>query len=516
VLDPYNELCDNWGRCAYDRFVALKEINPDLKVLLAVGGWTEGSVAYSAMASDPATRKVFIDSSIALLKAHGFDGYDIDWEYPGSRGGGPKDKMNFVTLLSELRVALDQEGMLLTAAVSAGIGTIEYAYDIPRVSEHLDYINIMAYDMHGAWETFTHHNAPLYAHPMDNQDNQTYNIDTAIRYWIDNGADRNKIVMGIPTYGRCYTLDDMTNTGFYAPASQPGHAGPYTRTAGTLGYNEICKFMQETGEWVVVHDPAMNEPYAYYPGNKIWCGYDDAASTYLKGQYAKAMGLAGTMVWSLETDDFSGLCSDRKFHLIKSMGEGYNGAPFITQPPTTAGPTHAPVTGTPDCSTGDYYLPGQQCDKYWHCVNGLPVSATCAPGLVWNPETNACDWPTNTDTSNCLMPGETLPPVTPPPVTNEPTKEPSTQAPPGTVTPPETQAPITPGPSTLPPSVTNSTPAPTPLCENDGVYYLPHEDCDKFWQCVHGEAVLGTCAPGLVWNAVVNTCDWPVNVDTSN
>ncbi|CAL4236974.1 unnamed protein product, partial [Meganyctiphanes norvegica] len=332
VLDTWNELCEDWGRCAFNRFTALKEQNPNLKTLIAVGGWSEGSVDYSVMAADPVKRKTFIDSSIALTLAHDFDGFDMDWEYPANRGGAPQDKENFITLMQEMKVALDAHGLMLTCAVSMGKGTIDTAYDIPAMNQVFDYINLMAYDFHGAWETFTHHNAPLYAHPDDEGDAIPFNVDFGVNYWIENGASPEKLTLGIGTYGRCYTLDNSHITGYYAPAGNPGHQGPYTRTPGVLGYNEICEYQQaDPGSWTTVVDPVMNEPYTYFLGNNIWCGYDDAASVAIKADYAKNKGLAGTMVWSLETDDFLGLCG-RKFDLIKTMVEAFDGGIVFTTP----------------------------------------------------------------------------------------------------------------------------------------------------------------------------------------
>ncbi|KAF2344115.1 Glycoside hydrolase family 18 catalytic domain, partial [Trinorchestia longiramus] len=83
---------------AYARAVALKQRNPSLKVTIAVGGWTEGSTKYSKMAAHSSTRKLFIDSVIAFLRQHKFDGLDLDWEYPANRGGRQEDKQNFVLL----------------------------------------------------------------------------------------------------------------------------------------------------------------------------------------------------------------------------------------------------------------------------------------------------------------------------------------------------------------------------------------------------------------------------------
>lgn len=83
----------------------MKRLNPNLKVLAVVGGWNEGSTKYSAMAGDANKRQVFIQSTLEFILEHGFDGLDLDWEYPGQRGGSAQDKINFVTLLKEIQTA---------------------------------------------------------------------------------------------------------------------------------------------------------------------------------------------------------------------------------------------------------------------------------------------------------------------------------------------------------------------------------------------------------------------------
>lgn len=83
--------------------IALKQRNPKLKILAVVGGWNEGSTKYSAMAADPAKRATFVSSTLAFIQQHGFDGLDLDWEYPAQRGGSAADKQNFVTLLREIK-----------------------------------------------------------------------------------------------------------------------------------------------------------------------------------------------------------------------------------------------------------------------------------------------------------------------------------------------------------------------------------------------------------------------------
>nr|XP_053640429.1 chitotriosidase-1-like [Cherax quadricarinatus] len=146
---------------------------------------------------------------------------------------------------------------------------------------------------------------------------QAYTVD----YYLSLGLPPEKMVLGIPAYGRCWTLDDINDHGMLAPAHNPGNPGPYIRLSGTLGTNEICERLSEdsTNDCTVVHDPALHEPYFYCKSDKIWCGYDDADSVYLKARLAKNKGLAGAMVWTIDTDDFQSLCYSEPFHIIKSI-----------------------------------------------------------------------------------------------------------------------------------------------------------------------------------------------------
>ncbi|CAG0892416.1 unnamed protein product [Darwinula stevensoni] len=334
VLDPWNDIVDasGSGKDAYRRFNALKKRSPGLKTLLAVGGWNEGSTTFSQMAADPTKRATFVRSCVDLLRIYGFDGLDMDWEYPANRGGNSADKVcfqdvqaNFVQLLRDLKAAFMPYGWLLTAAVSAGKGTIDTAYDVPAMSQTLDYINVMVYDMHGAWESYTHHNAPLFAHPLDQSRGNTYfNANCSMRYWLSLGAPKEKLVMGMPIYGRGFTLANPSNNGFYAPTSGPGTAGPYTREAGILGFNEMCEVQKRYGDFQRIWNHDIKAPYCTFNSNQ-WFGYDDNESIALKAQLILDLGLAGGMVWSVETDDFRGNSASEKNPIQNTIKRVLNG-----------------------------------------------------------------------------------------------------------------------------------------------------------------------------------------------
>ncbi|CAG2115208.1 unnamed protein product [Medioppia subpectinata] len=337
-----------WGRGFYRRTEHLRDVNPDLKVLISIGGWNEGSNKYSKMAANAASRAQFVNSVVKFLKEYKFDGLDVDWEFPGFAAetgpdhdrtpGDPKDKQNYIELLRELRAALKPHNYLLTAAVSAGKATIDVAYDVKQLDQLLDFINIMSYDFHGgSFENITGHNAPLYADPKADEKQKILTVSYGVEYWLKLGLSPKKLNMGFATFGRSFTLADPNNHGLGAPAvGKGGNIGPYTNQAGMLGYNEVCEYLK--AGWTAYRDNTQKIVYAV-KGNQ-WVGYDDEQTFQDKLEYLKAKGLGGAMVWSIDTDDFHGYCGPLKHPLIKTISRELNG-----------------ITGTPDPVIHEVHIP---------------------------------------------------------------------------------------------------------------------------------------------------------------
>ncbi|KAL1132660.1 hypothetical protein AAG570_010612, partial [Ranatra chinensis] len=301
-LDPFNDLEENFGKGSFKKMTNLKLKYPHLKVTIAIGGWNEGSVIYSTMAADPEARKTFTKSVMDLIMKYNFDGLDLDWEYPGQRNGTREDKANFIELIKDLRTELLPGKHLLTAALGANIDVIKGAYDLQQINKYLDYIHLMCYDYHGSWENVTGANAPLYSNRDD------LSVEKSVRYLLENGVNSHKLIMGVPLYGRTYLLEGETSNGIFGEPSitSKGFQGPFTRTDGFLGYNEICTELNKNS-WQLHWDNASSTSIATM-GNKV-ISYDDQNSLREKVKFAVSKNLGGVMVWTMDTDDFRGDCS---------------------------------------------------------------------------------------------------------------------------------------------------------------------------------------------------------------
>jgi len=345
----------------YPRMMAMRKQNPSMKVLLAVGGWNHengnGQGKFSVMVNSDSNRKTFIDSSIALLRKWGFDGLDLDWEYPAFRPSGekyPGDKQKFTQLCKELIEAFDKDAaklqkprLLLTAAVGAGKNTIDAAYERNELGKYLDILNLMTYDMHGVWDGMTGHHAAMASDGGSTDFRKEFTVPYAVDYWIAGGFPANKIALGLATYGRAFSLANENEHGLTAKTSTGWPLPPkgqYTREAGFLAYYEICKM-----DLTVVQGSVVGAPYGYK--GKSWIGYDDKASLVQKVKsQIKGKKLAGAMFWALDLDDFKGTqCNEGKYPLMTAVAVALGD--YTPPAPGTPGPrppsTKAPITDKP-------------------------------------------------------------------------------------------------------------------------------------------------------------------------
>jgi chitinase len=322
AADSVDGVADVFNQPLAGNFNQLKELkakHPHLKVLMSLGGWTWSR--YFSNAALPANRAAFVSSCIDMFikgnlpmiggepqggpgSAFGvFDGIDLDWEWPGSEGNvgnviRAEDKANFAALIQEFRSQLNAYGSsvgrqyLLTAFLPADAAKVD-AGIAGSIFANLDYATVQGYDFYGAWQPQTNHQSQLFS-PTANPApaNQRYSVDAAVNKLISIGAPANKLVVGIPAYGRGWTGVASTNNGLY----QSGFAAPGTYEAGTEDY-DVLKNRPGT----VFRDNA-NGAIWKYDGSTFW-SYDDPQLVQQKGGYVKSRGLGGLMVWSLDGDD---------------------------------------------------------------------------------------------------------------------------------------------------------------------------------------------------------------------
>ncbi|XP_048760347.1 chitotriosidase-1-like [Ostrea edulis] len=534
-LSPYewNDESTPWMKGMYERFNGLKQRNPSLKTLLAVGGWNMASAPFTRMVATDSSRREFATSTVQFLKKHGFDGLDMDWEYPANRGSPPQDKQNFIELLKILHNTFASQGLLLTAAVPAGKPRIDTGYDVPTMSRYVDQINLMTYDFHGgSFDSKTGHNSPLKGHPQETGNDAYFNVEWALNYWLQKGAPAAKINLGMPLYGRSFTLASTSNSGLFAPdRGAGGQAGPYTGEAGFIAYYEVCDMLKSGGvrHWIT----EMEVPYVVR-GDQ-WVGYDDEQSLRYKVDLAKSKGLGGIMVWALDLDDFTGSgCGKGKYPLLHAINDELNSnlAQTTTRSPmttvTTRATTHRlttrpyqpttfnPITASPthhistshsfNCNgkVSGFYADPTSCTHYFICVGSNSFGVDCASGLHFNDATKFCDWPNN---AHCHLQQSVVTTAKP------------THAPVATTHRPQTTRPFyyfttRPTSATTPPkTIPNLGASANAFCHNraDGLYRDP-SNCGMFYQCSMNFGFYEPCPPGLVFHESLSECDYAYKV----
>jgi chitinase len=289
----------------------LKKINPALKILISIGGWTWSKNFSDAVLTDTSTQN-FASSAVAIVSKYNLDGIDIDWEYPGMIGDSnmfrPEDKQHYTLLFKDLRQGLDSlnhiTGMkyYVTTAVGGSQAYIDHT-EMDKVQQYTDYINVMSYDYADGSDSFSNHHTNLYT--SSGESNQ-YSADRSIQAFIAAGVPPAKIVIGIAFYGKGWQMETTDNNGLYRKALKPARGGGFTYLNDSLvnknGYNQY---------W----DAAAKAPYLFNPEKKIFISYDDERSVKEKCKYVKRHHLAGAMFWEY--------FSDRKEYLLKTIADKF-------------------------------------------------------------------------------------------------------------------------------------------------------------------------------------------------
>lgn len=162
------------------------------------------------------------------------------------------------------------------------------SYNTTAINSYLDWVNVMAYDYHGSWESETGEHATLYDPSRPN-----LNTDYGVSNWLSSGLDATKLVMGLAFYGKSWVLSSLSNTGIGAPTSS------YYED---ITYSDIVTFNTNSSV-VVVQDNTTVCMYSYNTASLVWIGYDSPTTIASKVQYAKNKSVGGYFAWNLAQDD---------------------------------------------------------------------------------------------------------------------------------------------------------------------------------------------------------------------
>ncbi|KAG0149598.1 hypothetical protein CROQUDRAFT_39529 [Cronartium quercuum f. sp. fusiforme G11] len=314
-----------------------------VSVSLTIGGWT-GSVYFSSLVATDSSRKAFAQNIAKVVKTYGFQGVDLDWEYPNVPGQdgnqiSKDDSSNLLKFLSVLREEVGPTSRLSAAvAVHGFMGPDgEYLKDHKPYAKFLDFITIMAYDLYGPSSTpVVGPNAPL----LDtcNDPGEKFSVAQAIESWTSTGFPASQILLGIPSYGYQYQMDnsklnvtnfsgksgetslffgsiDKSKQGKGSKSGQQVRSGCGSPTeGGNFVFKDLvtCGFLSSDGKTGLGgferhYDNCTHTPLLFNPSSKLLIAYDDADSLAEKTKYAKSKGLAGINIFDAAGDTPSNL-----------------------------------------------------------------------------------------------------------------------------------------------------------------------------------------------------------------
>ncbi|MGI5243896.1 glycoside hydrolase family 18 protein [Dactylosporangium sp. CA-139066] len=301
----------------------LRRLAPN--TVLSIGGW--GAGGFSDAALTDRSRAAFIEQTLAL--ASGFDGVDLDWEFPVAGGPPelthrPDDRHNATLLARELRAALGP-ARLLTAALPAGrlqsAGPYDPAasYGLEALAEVLDFVNLMTYDFGTGFSPIATFNAPFAEvpdEPMPPALRRWNNVTAAVDCYTAHGVPRDKLVLGVPFYGRAFR------------AAPPGLFQPQTGTLEPPDWRDIKRDYLSDPSWQQHRHPIARSPWLYHPQSQTFVSYEDPQSIEERARFAATNGLRGAFTWQLAADDDEHtLLSAMTRPFGRDHGTGWNAPP---------------------------------------------------------------------------------------------------------------------------------------------------------------------------------------------
>lgn len=272
------------------RMVGFKQRNPELKVLLSLGGWG-GCATCSEVFSRVEGRRTFAASVFHLLERLNVDGIDLDWEYPAVQGPpghpfAPEDKRNFTLLVKELRRALGPKSEI-SFAVGGTDECIVKGFEWDSIMPLVDRVHIMSYDLVHGYSTSTGHHTPLYSCPQ-----QGLSADRAVHLLDSLSVRRDQVVIGAAFYTRFWKDVPAVNHGLF-------QTGLFSHT---IPHSAMDSTLTSGNGWQLFRDKEAWAGYAYNAGSGQFATFDDTASVAAKANYVRHEGLGGIMFWQLIDD----------------------------------------------------------------------------------------------------------------------------------------------------------------------------------------------------------------------
>lgn len=323
-----------------------------VKVLVSIGGADEvARQNFVTIAASPALRTAFANAVEAFCRTYGYDGADIDWEFPQNA----TERANQNLLIQAVRdrfnfSAAPAPSWEITMAVSPGNWYGQWN-DYAYLNNVVDFYNLMNYDYHGSWSPHSGHNAPLYrgTDPTDGE-----NIDWTHTYMtVTRGVPVSKLNLGIAFYGYRFPSSEVLYD----------NCGGSCSSAVQMRYRNILPLIG--AGWTEYFDSGSRVPYLRNDAGAGLIVYDNPASIAEKVDYALAdKGYGGIFMWEITQDYSSG-----NTPLLDAMWSGYNArcgavntpapthsaTPVLTAVPSpvfTATPSRT-ATQTPVADTGE-------------------------------------------------------------------------------------------------------------------------------------------------------------------
>mmetsp|Transcript_14493 Transcript_14493/g.29061 ORF Transcript_14493/g.29061 Transcript_14493/m.29061 type:complete len:1465 (-) Transcript_14493:99-4493(-) len=457
-LEPYNGIMDEVSLYSAMNSLKSKPENAGLKTLIAVGGWNFDQTRFTKVSETEEARAAFAQSVVRFLEAHDFDGIDFDWEYPVTRQGSPQDHQNYPLLLQTLRTTLASANMsdkLITVAIPCNPEKLQQGFDLPSLSQSVDWFHLMSYDIHGAWDEAAGSNTDM---PY---------IEMTVDYILSSGVDPSQLTLGFAAYGRSMTLVDSASC---ATAGCPIDGAGIMGCSGEEGFSpyfELKEAFVDTGNYDSLLLNEITGSMEMVVNGNVWISFDEGESFRIKHDYYLSKCLRGQMWWAIDMikeNPFPNYYGINPQVTTLQQGSPPGQQLQQQQQPKPIDPNNPNNIMAPGVDNNDDYCHGESglvpvndCTGFAFCADGrMQGSITnCSPGLIFDANMKICNWPSETNLCGFEF------------------------------------------------------------CSDGFTGFVPFDDCHKFYRCQNGkiDGDIDSCAEGTLFDEVTGVCNWASMVE---